>query len=171
MNGDNKINIDTLVLGDKIDSKDAPSLPLELAIALLKDSNDQIDIDLPISGDLDNPQFDYSKIIWKAIGNLIVGIVTSPFKFLGSMLGIETEKLKAIDFPVGSSSLVSSEIEKGDLYKKLLSKRPKIKLEIEGCYDDKRDKEALKDIKLEAMIKKEEKKVSKRPKKEILYTF
>ncbi len=161
MIGDNKINLDSLTLGDKIESKDALNVPLGLAIAILKDSNGQIDIDLPITGNLNDPKFSYSKIVWRAIGNLIVGIVTSPFRFLGSMLGIDTEKLKAIDFALGSSKFVSSEMEKINAFKKMLSKRPGIKLIINGAYDQELDTKALQLGKIETMIKTEEEKLKK----------
>ncbi len=165
MIGDNKINLDTLTLGEKIKSKDAVNLPLGLAIAILKDSNGQIDIDLPVKGDLNDPKFDYSKVIWRAIGNLIVGIVTSPFKFLGSMLGIETEKLKSIDFELGNYTFVSSEMEKVEAFKKILSKRPGIKLIVDSAYDKELDLKAMQLQKLEEEISKKEKKLKKSAKK------
>jgi len=134
--GDNKINIDTLILGEKVDSPDAPSLPLELAIALLKDSSGQIDIDMPVSGDMDNPEFSYGGVIWRAVGNMITGIVTAPFKFLGSMLGVDGDELKSLDFDKGSYAIITTEHEKLSNLQKILSKRPSIKLTIAGGYDE-----------------------------------
>ena len=150
--GKNKINIDTLDLGESVKSKDAVNLPLKLALALLKDSNNQIDINLPVSGDMNNPDFSYGGIVWKAIGHMITGIVTAPFKFLGSILGIKGEDLKAIDFESGSYKIISSEVEKLDNLNKIMGKRPNIKLEIMGGYNKTIDAKALQNQKIEKLI-------------------
>ncbi len=151
--GKNKINIDTLELGQRVDSKDAVNLPIGLALALLKDSNNQIDIDLPVSGDMNNPDFSYGSIVWKAIGNMITGIVTAPFKFLGSILGIKGEDLKAIDFEHGSYKIISSEFEKFENLDKIMTKRPNIKLEIIGGYNKTIDTQELQKQKFGQIIK------------------
>jgi len=133
--GTNKISIDTLTLGDTINSPDAVSLPLGLAIALLKDSNDQIDIDLPVSGNMNSLDFSYSSVVWGAIGHMITGIVTSPFKFLGSMLGVDGDELKSIDFDKGSALVITTEHEKLKNLQKILEKRPSIKIKLTAGYD------------------------------------
>ena len=160
--GKNKINIDTLELGEKVKSKDAVNLPIGLALALLKDSNDQIDIDLPVKGDMNNPDFSYGSIVWKAIGNMITGIVTAPFKFLGSLLGIKGDDLKAIDFEQGSYKIISSEFEKLDNLNKIMGKRPNIKLEITGAYNKTADKSVLQKQDFAKVVEKELKKLKKR---------
>ncbi len=159
--GKNKINIDTLELGESVKSKDAVNLPLKFALALLKDSNNQIDIDLPVKGDMNNPDFSYGSIVWKAIGNMITGIVTAPFKFLGSILGIKGEDLKAIDFEAGSYKIISSEVEKLENINKILGKRPNIKLEITGRYSKISDTKELQKQKFEQIIKSELEKLKK----------
>ncbi len=163
--GKNKINIDTLDLGDSVKSKDAVHLPLKLALALLKDSNNQIDINLPVSGNMNNPDFSYGSIVWKAIGNMITGIVTAPFKFLGSLLGIKGDELKSIDFEKGSEKIISTEVEKLDNLNKILGKRPNIKLEIIGGYDEIFDLKELQKQAFEEIINKELKKIKKVGKK------
>lgn len=150
--GSNKINIDTLNLGEKVKSPEAINLPLGLAIALLKDSNGQIDIDLPVNGDMNNPKFSYGGVIWRAFGNLITGIVTAPFRFLGNMLGIDGEKLKNIDFPLGNAQIIVAEEQKLENLEKILGKRPGIKLAIEGTYDKILDAKALQDKKFQAIL-------------------
>ena len=85
--GDNQIVLDQFTLGEKVDSPGAMDLPLGLAIALLKDSDGKIDIALPVSGNLDDPKFDYGLIIRKAIVNLITGIITAPFRLIGRLFG------------------------------------------------------------------------------------
>lgn len=169
--GENQINIDTLTLGEQVESPDAVNLPLGLAIALLKDSNGQIDIDLPVSGDMDNPEFSYGGVIWSAIGNMITGIVTAPFNFLGSMLGIDGDELKAIDFEVGSSAIVSTEHEKFKNLEKILSKRPGINLKIKGSYDEVFDLKAFQELAFREKVKEELKtiKTNKDAKKRDIY--
>lgn len=150
--GSNKINIDTLNLGEKVESPDAINLPLGLAIALLKDSNGQIDIDLPVTGDMNNPEFSYGGVVWRAVGNLITGIVTAPFRFLGNMLGIDGEKLKSIDFALGSDKIIVAEEEKLTNLEKILGRRPGIKLAIEGVYDETLDILALQEQKFQTIL-------------------
>ncbi len=152
MEGQNKINLDSLVLGEKIESEDALNLPLDLAIALLKDSKGQIDLDLPVSGDLNDPEFRYGSVVWKAIGNLIGGIVTSPFKLLGSLLGIEAENLQSIDFAAGEAALITSEEEKMAQYRQILEKRSELKLLITPSYNETLDMQALKENNVTAQI-------------------
>ena len=87
LEGANQIVIDKLTLGERVDSPDALKLPLQLAIAILKDSDGRIDLGLPVSGNINDPQFSYGAIIWKAIGTLLTKIVTAPFRALGGLLG------------------------------------------------------------------------------------
>lgn len=152
MEGDNKINLDSLTLGEKIESKEATSLPLGLAIAILKDSKGQIDLNLPVSGDLNDPEFRYGAIVWKAIGNLIGSVVTSPFSLLGSILGIETESLQSVDFALGSFELIASEEEKMEQYRQILEKKPELKLRITPTYNEEADGTALRENKLAQQI-------------------
>ena len=157
MEGDNKINLDSLTLGDKIESEDATNLPLGLGIAILKDSKGQIDIDLPVSGDLNDPDFKYGALVWKAIGNLLGSILTSPFSLIGSILGIETETLKSVDFSAGDFELIASEEEKIEQYKQILEKKPELKLSITPSYNEALDTAGLQeravDANIEAMTK------------------
>ena len=94
MIGDNKILIDNLVLGEQVDDPGAASLPLDLAIALLQDAQGRIDIGLPVTGDLQDPQFSIGPLVWKAFTNLITKAVTAPFRALGSLFGGEGAKLR-----------------------------------------------------------------------------
>jgi hypothetical protein len=85
--GDNKIVVDKLELGERVESPSALDLPLELAVAILKDENGRIDIGLSVSGNLADPQFDIGAIVWKALGSLLGRIVTAPFRALASLFG------------------------------------------------------------------------------------
>ena len=83
LDGNNDVMVDQLKLGEKIDSEDAVDLPLELALALLTDSNGVISMEVPVSGNVDDPQFDVSSVIFDAFLNIIVKAVTAPFSLLG----------------------------------------------------------------------------------------
>jgi uncharacterized protein involved in outer membrane biogenesis len=141
--GENKFVINKLKLGERIDSPDAMKLPLDLAIALLEDSNGIIDLDLPISGSLDDPQFSYGKIIWKAIVNVLTKLVTAPFRVLGKLLGISSEKLEGVTFDPGSSTLLPPEQEKLKTLAEAMAKRPALTLTLEPGYDPESDRRAL----------------------------
>ena len=143
LTGENKFVINTLKLGERVESPDAVDLPLDLAIALLEDSNGVIDLDLPISGSLDDPQFSYGKIVWKAIVNVIGKIATAPFRALGKLLGISSEKLEAIAFDPGSAALAPPEQEKLKAIADAMSKRPALALRIAPAFDATADKAAL----------------------------
>jgi len=122
--------------------------PMRFIVALLEDSDGIIDIDLPIEGDVNNPDFKYGKVVWQVIGNLFTKAVTSPFRLLGSLMGIESDKLSSIDFDAGSAALLPPEIEKLDHITTMLSKRPKLALNIYGGYDEVGDVRTLKGRKL-----------------------
>lgn len=171
LKGSNKLNIDTLTLGEKVESPDALSLPLELAIALLKDSNNQIDIDLPVAGDMNNPDFSYGSVVWKAVGNLITGIVTAPFRFLGNLLGIDGEKLKSIDFALGSHQIINTEHEKLQNLEKILGKRPGIKLAIKGSFDEILDTKVLQNQAFKVLVEETHKAIKAKIKDEKVDTY
>jgi uncharacterized protein involved in outer membrane biogenesis len=141
--GENKFVINRLKLGERIDSPTAMKLPLDLAIALLQDSNGIIDLDLPISGSLDDPQFSYGKIVWKAIVNVLTKLVTAPFRALGSLLGVSAEKLESVGFDPGSSALLPPEQEKLKTLAEALAKRPALTLTLKPGYDPEADRRAL----------------------------
>ena len=106
-----KFVIDQLQLGDKVESPDAVSLPLKLAVALLKDKNGVIDIDLPMTGSLDDPKFRLGPIIWKAFVGLLTKIVTAPFALIGSLFGGGPE-LSYVEFEPGVVTLDPASQEK-----------------------------------------------------------
>ncbi|HET8743988.1 MAG TPA: DUF748 domain-containing protein [Ramlibacter sp.] len=143
LEGENKIVLDQLTLGERVDSPDALKVPLELAIAILKDSDGRIDLGLPVSGDMSDPQFSYGGIIWKAIGTLLTKIVTAPFRALGAMMGVSGEKLEAIEFDPGSSRLLPPEREKLQHVGAMLAKRAQLKLTLPGGYHEEADGAAL----------------------------
>ena len=151
LNGSNFINFDSLTLGEKVDSKDAVNLPLSLAISILSDKNNQINIDLPVEGNLDDPDFKYGGVIWAAVKKLFADITLAPFRFLGNALGLGSKDLSSIDFLAGSSELISSEAPKIADFIKLTGSKPKMKLSITPTYS-KLDESFYKNKKLDQKI-------------------
>ncbi len=146
--GKNSIIIKKIKLGEKIEDENITTLPLGFAIALLEDSDGIIDIDMPVEGNVDAPDFKYGALVLKTFVNLIVKAVASPFKFLGSMMGIDGEKLGYVEFEAGLATLLPPEREKLDNILKIMLKRPKISLVITPQYDKKQDAFLLKREKL-----------------------
>ena len=151
LNGSNFINFDSLTLGEKVESKDAVNLPLSLAISILSDQNNQINIDLPVEGNLDDPDFKYGGVIWAAVKKLFADITLAPFRFLGNALGLGNKDLSSIDFLAGSSELISSEAPKIADFIKLTGSKPKMKLSITPTYS-KLDESFYKNKKLDQKI-------------------
>jgi hypothetical protein len=143
LEGQNKVVLDQLTLGERVDSPDALNLPLELAIAILKDSDGKIDLDLPVSGSLDDPQFSYGAVVWKAITTVIGKIVSAPFRALGALFGISGEKLEAVEFDPGSAVLLPPEREKLKQVATVLSKRAQLKIAVPSSYNETVDSAAL----------------------------
>ena len=148
LQAENQIVLDKLTLGKKVESPDAIDAPLELAIALMQDSSGIIDLGLPVRGDLNDPQFSYGHLVFKAIGNLLTKIVTAPFRVLGAILGVKGDNLDAVAFEHGSAILDPPEQEKLKAVVKVLSERPRLALEIKSQYDEKTDGEALRELAL-----------------------
>ncbi|TKB25659.1 DUF748 domain-containing protein [Desulfopila sp. IMCC35006] len=152
MVGDNKILIDNLMLGEQVDDPDAANLPLDLAIALLQDADGRINIGLPVTGDLKDPQFSIGPLVWKAFTNLITKAVTAPFRALGSLFGGEDINFDAVVFDPGSAELLPPEKEKLLKLADALKSRPQLKLVIQGRYSPDADGRELKDLSIRRLV-------------------
>jgi hypothetical protein len=124
------IVIDQLEFGAATDSKDAVPLPIKLAAALLKDRNGVIDLNLPVGGSIDDPNFKIGPIIWKACVGLLTKIVTAPFSALGSLFGGSSEELAYVDFAPGSAVLSAAAVDKLGKLAHALVERPQLKLNV-----------------------------------------
>ena len=144
--GHNKIVIDSLKLGEKVESPDAASLPLDLAIALLRDADGVIDIGLPVSGNLEDPEFRYSHLIWRALVNLLTKIVTSPFRALGALFSDGDEVLNAVNFGPGQGDVPPAEQEKLAKLRGALRQRPQLRLIVTGRYHGDSDGRAIRQL-------------------------
>ncbi|HON59208.1 MAG TPA: DUF748 domain-containing protein [Smithella sp.] len=152
LDSENKILIDQLTFGEKVESPDAIKAPVTLAVSLLTDRNGQINLDLPVSGSLDDPKFKIWSILWQIIVNLITKAVTSPFALLSSLTG-GGEELSYIEFDYGSAVVPEEGKKKIALLKKALTDRPQIRLDIIGFVDIPNDKDFLKKEELLRRIK------------------
>ena len=154
LTADNRLFIDQFTFGDKIESPDATKLPVNLAISLLKNNRGEIDLNLPISGSLDDPEFSVGGLIFKVIGNLFVKAVTSPFALLGSMFG-SGEELSNVEFAPGRATINEAAGKKLEALAKALNERAALKLEITGRADPEADKEGIKRVAIERAMKAE----------------
>ncbi len=134
LDADHKFVIDQLELGDKVESPDAVGVPLKLAVALLKDRNGVIDLDLPVTGDLDDPQFRIGPIVWKVFVNLLTKAVTAPFALLGSLFG-GGEEVNLIAFPAGDAAVAPAEGGKLANLAKALTERPGLELTVPAVFN------------------------------------
>ena len=142
--GQNKFVMRQLKLGERIDSPTALSLPLDLAIAVLEDSDGVIDLDIPVTGSLDDPDFSYGRIVWKAIANVLTRVVTAPFRALGHLLGgRQGEDLHGIAFEAGSALLPPPSQERLAAIAQVLARRPALRLTIVPAFDPMLDTKAL----------------------------
>ena len=144
--GENTIILDRLTLGDRVESPDAVSLPLDLAIAILEDKDGRIDIGLPVRGNLEDPEFSYGHLIWQALVNVIKKIITSPFRALGGLFGDDMENPNSVAFAPGSVTVSAPEREKLEKLASVLTKRPQLQLIVQGRYSLEQDGEELRKL-------------------------
>ena len=148
----NKIFLNQFNFGDPVESPQATKLPVRLAVALLKDRKGNIDLDIPVTGSLNDPQFSVWRIVVKVIGNLIEKAATAPFAMLGSLFG-HGEELSYVEFNDGSSAIGGASLKKVETLIKALHERPGLRLDIEGHVDIEKDNEGLKRNQLSAKLK------------------
>jgi len=148
----NHLYLDQLTFGDKVDSPDAVKLPVLLAVSLLKDRNGVIDINLPVSGSLSDPEFSIGGVILRVIGNLIAKAITSPFALIAHAFGGNAEELGYIEFAPGSSTLTDDARKKIETIGKALEERPSLKLEISGRIDPATDADGARRVWLNQRI-------------------
>jgi hypothetical protein len=136
LDSSHRIELDGLALGDKVKSPDAPDLPVKLGIKLLRDPAGNINLTLPVSGDLRDPSFSVGGLVFKVIANLLIKAVTSPFMFLGGLLGGDGQGLEFIVFDPGEGRLLASHAESLPTIADMLMERPEIHLVLEPAADE-----------------------------------
>ena len=152
LKGENSIVIDRLTLGDKVDYPGAMSLPLGLAVALLKKPDGTIDIDLPVTGDVNEPEFSVAGVVFRAFANLIVKLATSPFRLLGGLVGADSEDFDRIEFTPGTAAFSPPEEEKLAKLGEALALRPGLGVKLPGAVDPEADAAALRALRVHAAV-------------------
>ncbi|PUE65124.1 DUF748 domain-containing protein [Arcobacter caeni] len=140
----NNIVITKLELGDKVESPDAISLPLDIAITLLKDSQGIIDINLPVSGNVDDPQFAIGSIVWNAFINLMTKAVTAPFSLLGALFNFSEDEIKTVKFAPLEQEVGPIQKETLDKIAQILKSKSEIAIELTASYKENDETYALK---------------------------
>ncbi len=154
LDAQNRLYLDQLTFGARVDSPTATSLPVLLAVALLKDSNGVIDVNLPVSGSLSDPEFSLGGVIVRVIVNLLTKALISPFSLLASAFGSE-EELGYIEFKPGSALVSGADQGKIEKLAKALADRPALKLDITGRADPDTDREGARHERLAEKIRKQ----------------
>ncbi len=155
LTADNHIFIDQLTFGDHVESPDAINLPIRFAVSLLKNSKGQIDLRVPISGSLSDPQFSIASVILGVFKNLIVKAATAPFSLLAAAFGGSggaQQDLGYIEFAPGYATLTPDSQKKLDTVASALADRTALKLNISGRVDPAFDKDGYREASLEHSI-------------------
>jgi uncharacterized protein involved in outer membrane biogenesis len=142
LDAENKVVIDQLTLGDRVESPQATKLPVGLAITLLRDNEGKINLDIPLTGRIDDPEFSVWRIVVQVIVNILTKVATAPFALLGSLFG-GGEELSYIEFDQGSTNLSEPNMKKIETLVKALKAKPALKLDVVGGVDLERDREGL----------------------------
>ncbi len=151
LNANHHIVVNQLQLGKHVDSGEATSLPIRLGIALLKDADGVIDIELPVTGSLDDPQFRVGKIVWKVFVNLLTKAVTSPFRLLGALFG-GGDELEFLEFGAGEATLDEAAHARAAALVKALSARPGLNVDVPMAYSTELDSPVLAERKWQAEL-------------------
>ena len=153
LDASNVITLEQFTFGAPVESPDATKLPVRLAVALLKDVEGRIVIDVPVEGSMDDPSFRVGRVVGRVIVNLLTKAAVSPFALLGSMFGGGGEELAFQEFAPGTAELLPAEMGKLDTMVKALTNRPGLSLSIEGGYDAPADSYALRQQKLAGLVR------------------
>lgn len=145
LNAENIFQLDRFSLGDHVASPNAANVPIKLALALLQDSNGDMEIDVPIKGRLDDPDFRLGKMIMRAIIGLFSNIVTSPFNLLGNIVGLagSGDEISVVEFVPGSNKLSEQDIGNLTELGKAMKKRPRLEMVVNGFIDPDKDAAAI----------------------------
>ena len=157
----NNIVLNQLVFGDAVPGA-ANSLPVKLAVALLADRNGVIDINLPVSGSLNDPEFRIWPVVWKVVGNLIAKALTSPFTLIGGLLGGDSgpDELRTVAFDMGTTRLTAAGREGLDKVASALMEKPALRLTVVGTASRERETDAIRRERLAGLLLSEKRRVA-----------
>jgi hypothetical protein len=149
----NVVTLNQFAFGSPTNSPDATGLPVRLGVALLKDLDGKIVIDVPVQGTVDDPDFHIGKVVGRVIGNLLTKAAVSPFALLGSMFGGGGDELAYQEFAAGAAALQASEMKKLETMATALANRPGLSVALDGDFDGPADTHALKRQKLDDTVR------------------
>ncbi|WP_041448119.1 DUF748 domain-containing protein [Anaeromyxobacter sp. Fw109-5] len=148
----NVVKVNQFTLGEATNSPDATKIPVRLALALLQDRNGVILLDVPVEGDLDDPEFHLGKVIWRTVLNVLVKVAASPFSALAALAGGDSADLSLLEFTPGTADAPAAGERLGMLARSL-AERPALGLELEGSADPEQDGPALRRAALERSLR------------------
>ena len=149
LKADNHLFIDQLTFGAKVESPEATKLPVQLAVSLLKNAKGEIDVRIPVSGSLDDPQFSLGGVIARAFGNMLAGAVTAPFRLLAAAFGGgDDDDIASVEFAPGSAELDATAVKRLETLARALADRPSLSLDIAGRFDPEADATGLREAAL-----------------------
>ncbi len=149
---DNQLFLDQLTFGQAVESPDATTLPVRLAVSILKNLKGEIDLDLPVSGSLNDPQFSIAGVVFKALGNVVLKAVTAPFRLLANMFGGSPEQMNHVIFAPGKAQPTLETAARLPQVAGLLKSKTDLALEVMGRADTSLDTEGLKRERLERRL-------------------
>ncbi|HEX2854568.1 MAG TPA: DUF748 domain-containing protein [Opitutaceae bacterium] len=149
----NVVTLNQFTFGNPANSPEATKLPVRLGVALLKDMDGKIVIDVPVQGNTDDPSFRVGRVVLRVIVNLLTKAAVSPFSLLGAAFGGGGDELAFQEFEPGLAALQEAEIKKLETMTKALTNRPGLSLDIEGSYDPAADAHALKYFKFDERVR------------------
>jgi len=149
----NVVTLNQFTFGQPVKSPDATGLPVRLAVALLKDIDGKIVVDVPVQGSTDDPNFRYGKVVMRVIVNLLTKAAVSPFALLGAAFGGGGDELGYQEFAPGSAEIQPAEVKKLATMVQALTNRPGLSVGLEGGYDSAADAYALKRTKLADQVR------------------
>jgi hypothetical protein len=152
LTADNRLILDQLTFGDRVESPDATRLPVQFAVALLRDGNGVIDLNLPIAGSLDDPEFSVGGVLVKALANAIAKTAAQPFALLSALFSGGAE-LSSVALEPGRFAIPAAGTAKLQALAKALAERPALKLDVSGRFDPELDREALKRVAIERKVR------------------
>ena len=150
--GEHRVVAKDLTLGPKVEGATGPGLPVRLAIALLKDKDGKIDLQIPIEGTIDSPEFNYNAVFWQAFKTILGSVAKAPFLAIGRLFGAGKEDLELVGFAAGQTALPAPEQEKLAKMGAELSQKTELTLEVEGRFDPVTDVDAIRRVRLETRI-------------------
>ena len=152
----NTIDIYNIDVGDKDSNTDPEyTVPMKVGLYILKDKNDKIQFDVPVKGNVKDPEFSYLKIVWKTVMNLLVKVALSPFKVVGNVaatgagaVGLDLGKNDEIRIDALATSFSSEQYAKAQKMVEALAKDNKLKMNFVQTFNLKRTVDAYKTRKL-----------------------